>query len=245
MKKNGVILIKNTKVVKIDYLRRILKVVTKDNHPIIENLNLEVILEGAIDGDNGTISAVPYDYFYAIIKEKAPQILKAAEINPYDNCPYTLWNNHYRNICIFGADIFPTIHSFSAINFQAHIICRNLQINNNSTSFATSSSKKKLEYNGYSEIPFWIDSKNVVKFKFKYSAAVGKEDIINCIFGMKKESESTRGKLKSKYSLGGGPTMVSKIQSKDLYANQSNLMNSEEHNAHVNHMNMRGDKSPD
>ena len=75
-----------------------------------------------------------------------------ADIDPYDNHPKALFNKKHKNIFIFGADIFPTTHSFNGINHQAHVIRHNL------INFL----QKKEEiaiYNGQTSIKFWINEK--------------------------------------------------------------------------------------
>ena len=69
---------------------------------------------------------LPYDYLYIFVKQKTPKLLELSEIDPYHNSAKYLNNLHHKNIYVFGADIFPTTHSFAAINYQAHIICANL-----------------------------------------------------------------------------------------------------------------------
>ena len=133
---------------------------------------------------------IPYDYFYTIVKEKTPKILEEAGVDPFSNCPYTLSNSHYKNIFIFGADIFPTIHSFSAVNYQAHIICKNLELNNSLFYLSSTTEKKRIEYNGYSEIPFWINTTSLIKLTHQYATQV--EDDYGIIFNFGAQSNQNK-----------------------------------------------------
>ena len=93
---------------------------------------------------------IPYNMLYCIMPQHIPQVLKDAEINPYDNNPRTLLNKKYRNIFIFGADIFPTTHSFEAIQYQSRVVCHNL-------AHLLLLSGEIAFYNGRTSIPIYLN----------------------------------------------------------------------------------------
>ena len=93
---------------------------------------------------------------------------------------------------IFGADIFPTIHSFSAVNYQAHIICKNLELNDSLFYLNSPTDKKRIEYNGFTEIPFWINTNNLIKFTHQYPTQT--EEDLGIILSL--GNQSSRNQLK-------------------------------------------------
>lgn len=90
----------NSRLTKIDYLRRTLKI--NDSYEL------------------------PYNMLYCIVPQKIPDVLRGAEINPYENNFRTLANKKHKSIFIFGADIFPTTHTFETIQYQSRVVCNNL-----------------------------------------------------------------------------------------------------------------------
>ena len=100
LRANSVEIVQNTNITNIDYLKRRLTLNNK--------------------------TELPYTIFYCILPQKTPEVLEKAEIDPYSNHPKTLNNKKYKNIFIFGADIFPTTHSFTAVNYsQLSFLSRN------------------------------------------------------------------------------------------------------------------------
>ena len=102
-------------------------------------------------------TSLSFDYLYVAMKQKTPSILEQSGIDPFDNCLKTLENKIYNNIFIYGADLFPTTHSFLAINYQAHIIATNLsKILKNSIRKLDDQGMKK--YNGHTKFKLWVSS---------------------------------------------------------------------------------------
>ena len=78
-------------------------------------------------------------------------------------------NKTFRNIFIFGADIYPTTHTFEAIQYQIHTICSNLD-------HLLSKSGQISLYNGRTDIPIYIGSKEIVNVVHYYERKYLKEN---------------------------------------------------------------------
>jgi hypothetical protein len=67
-----------------------------------------------------------YHTAFCLIPQRVPQLLRDSSIDPYRAHSRLLHNIDHPSIFIFAADLFPTTHSFHAINVQMQLIIKNI-----------------------------------------------------------------------------------------------------------------------
>ena len=101
-----------------------------------------------------------YGGLFNYLPFKVPELLADSAIDPLDVDVNTLQNNKNPTIRVIG-NIVPTVYSFYAVNYMAHVVAKNI-IN------MELKSNSKCLYEGDSAFPFWTAAGSLRYFGLTY-----------------------------------------------------------------------------